>query len=155
MLNINSIKSNSEIQLDPHKLYSVQLSGTLSLERQYRQGVGDKPNGLWYAFGSEWMDFHPQALESEKLSIFEVEIDRARLLHIANKKMIRTIDSTYWAPLGIDWRQVAQAYDGIEVSPFIDSCDMPGWYKTFDISSGCIWNIAATKKIERVYVKTS
>lgn len=157
MLNINSIKSKLTIRLDPRKLYSVQLSGSLDLERQYRQGAGAKPNGLWYAFGSEWIDFHPQALKSEKLSIFELEIDRTRFLHLVDKKIIKLIDSTYRTSNNsdLDWRRIAQIYDGIEVSPFINDDDMPSWYKTFDIRSGCVWNSKTLKRMERVHVKTS
>ena len=57
----------------------------------------------------------------------------------------------------INWKEVAKDYGGIEISPHLPKVigDIDYlWYWTFDVASGCIWNIESIiKDTEMVYEK--
>lgn len=43
--------------------------------------------------------------------------------------------------VSIDWKKVANEYDGIEINPMIYKLRLMGlsWYYTWDVAGGCIW----------------
>ncbi len=46
----------------------------------------------------------------------------------------------------IDWRKVADSFDGIVITPYLWECRLDSsvnWYYTWDCASGCIWNLDA------------
>lgn len=51
---------------------------------------------------------------------------------------------------GIDWRKVAQEYQGIIIAPYLWERRLDGdtfWYYTWDCASGCIWDRSAIAEI--------
>lgn len=54
----------------------------------------------------------------------------------------------------IKWDKVADDYGGIEICPWIEKRKYYLWYNTFDVASGCIWNInSIIKDTELIYKK--
>lgn len=45
----------------------------------------------------------------------------------------------------IDWRKVAERYDGIEIAPYIWERRLESrWYHSWDCASGCLWETRGT-----------
>lgn len=109
---------------------------------------GYKPNGLWYAFGDEWIKFRRIINLSY---LFQIDLaEEIKLLRLSSKEDIIKFNIAYAADTNnraINWKQVASEYDGIEIIPFIKNLSSFYWYNTFDIASGCIWNLAVIKNV--------
>jgi len=130
-----------------------------------------KPDGLWYSFGSAWIEF---LVGSDDL-MTKAGAERATWaskrmagythiykLHL-NRKLIYTINTLekfiefthrYGTKNGdlIKWRKVGDdGYHGVEVRFFDELHDLDnGWYQGWDCSSGCIWSKGAVRKIELI-----
>jgi len=124
---------------------------------------GHKPEGLWYAFGRSWIDWRlaPSDRGTDDCNLhplFELNVDTDNFIKLTCLKDIRRfhdifgcIDTiTGYPDVTIDWVRVAAQYDGIEISPYDSHCCDLHWYKTYDIASGCIWNLKTIKNIIRV-----
>ena len=118
-----------------------------------------KPNGLWYAIGTEWIEWcesemphwvHPYCIE--------IEIDQNKILLIQTltdlKKFIieyssNPIDSFYT----IDWKKLSNECSGIEINNYytlkwrLMNLDIGKgiWLSSWDVSSGCIWDLSIIK----------
>jgi hypothetical protein len=54
----------------------------------------------------------------------------------------------------IEWRKVAERFDGIIIAPYIwqRRLDLESsWYYSWDCASGCIWNASAVREIVPMY----
>lgn len=120
---------------------------------------GNKPNGLWYAYGRAWVDFSQQhhllakVKDHELPPIFNVSINKDNYYIIDSVEDIYSFNSKY--ALGItgkkiNWFKVARSFDGFEVSNFCRNKSDLYWYKSFDISSGCLWNLQKIINIVKV-----
>ena len=66
-------------------------------------------------------------------------------------KRYRIEENTYSL---INWKIVAKDYGGIEICPFISKRKNYIWYSSWDVASGCIWNIKSIiKNIQLIYEK--
>jgi cation transport regulator ChaC len=123
------------------------------------QKAAPKPRGLWYACGSEWIEWleseMPHWLE-EGQNLYDVrprystvgvaEGYRGKryvggVLRITTDKEMEMFDlGFYVTDMQIDWPRVASIWDGIEICPYQYSFrDIYGWYYGWDVASGCIW----------------
>ena len=121
--------------------------------------LSDKPNGLWYSFGTQWLDWcEEQQPEWIMKNTFKLEIKYCNILKITNIEEFVNFEETYSFTVerykSIKWHGVMIAYDGIEIYDKNNFKRLPvktnnyHWYNTWDIGSGCIWkncNVAAIK----------
>ena len=126
-------------------------------KRYYIQKPDDKPNGFWYGFGNEWIDWTETAGPERKGKyIYEVYINDSKILQINDDQQFIEFTKEYKSRkqiipeiiFSIDWPRIEFKYDGIEINPYIDHArnDIKAfWYYSWDIASGCIWNLNNVK----------
>jgi hypothetical protein len=122
-------------------------------KRIFTQRATMKPNGFWYGFGNEWIDWvRSEMPDWEGKYIYEVDIGNTNVLKIdshfdlmkfhrkyAERKQIARDDL-------LDWSEVAKEYDGIEINPYqYEARYQYMWYYGWDVASGCIWNLNNVK----------
>ena len=121
-------------------------------KKKYTQEDGMKPNGFWYGFGKEWINWTKTEMpEWAGKYIYEVGVS-GNILKISTfeellqfNKDFKTESSTGLST--INWKNVASKYDGIEIVPHqykAKSNFTLLWYYGWDIGSGCIWNLGNT-----------
>lgn len=125
-----------------------------------------KPNGLWYGAGTEWIDWvMSNAPQWRQQHVFEILPNYSTIKRITNSKEMVEFNNEYSHLLEpdekykfrqIDWINVAQNYDGIEIAPYIYDSEVRHnqeffWYWGWDVASGCIWNKNAISDIKRIF----
>ncbi len=144
--------------------YRLFESGTSIIPDPFlelEQEVGHKPKGLWFTPGQddwkEWCEENmPHWLEGKTLGWFDVDLSRmlvisepgalleftARFLDSEMEKRMRLLGVRSIMSFNIDWRAVAEQYDGIEIAPYqwgLRLDERCHWYYTWDVASGCVW----------------
>ena len=122
------------------------------------QEPGYKPTGLWYGIGTSWIDWlQSEEPEWMKEKLYKIEINNS-VMRIRTKKEFVDFSKKYGIlpsylttrdpkHVDIDWPAVAKTYTGIEINPYQHSMRLAySWYYTWDVASGCIWNVSAVKK---------
>lgn len=118
-----------------------------------------KPKGLWYAIGTEWIDWVRSEMPHwEGDMIYKIELNPSKILYIRNRNELLSFSNQYSVInqdsdiMGsIDWKSVAEKYSGIEISPYQHDLRYNiTWYYTWDVASGCIWKEDGIKSINRV-----
>ena len=124
-------------------------------EKYNQSNALDKPKGLWYQINGSWNEWcsieMPQWLE--KKIDWELSIDKSNVLIIDTLEKFNLFETKYCAkhpflPSNnyINWKKVSKDYDGIEITNYIYSKRMSSmWYYTWDVASGCIWNLTKIK----------
>lgn len=119
------------------------------------QKIGIKPIGLWFSFGTQWIDWcndeMPNWIKPYNYQLIIV----GNILKITNEKEFIDFNNEFGIELNmslmkmklIDWSEVCSEYDGIEIANvnhnynyFWQFRNEPDWYNSWDIGSGCIWN---------------
>lgn len=115
------------------------------------KGPYDKPRGLWYGFGREWIDFSVgEGFRPSRGYIYFVKLLKPdRILRITTEGGMYLFTEKYYERPLIDWKRVAQDWAGIEITPwqgrlYMDSAKL-SWYGGWDIASGCVWETSAIK----------
>jgi len=101
-----------------------------------------KPFGLWYAIGTEWIDWvRYERPDWERDHAFVLDVDESRLLKINNYNDLQRFNEEYGIEgYYIDWEKVSEKYGGIEIAPYIYQARYEiSWYYDWDVASGCIW----------------
>lgn len=126
-----------------------------------------KPKGLWYAIGTEWLDW----VESEMPDwagdkFYKIEITN-KVLQIDDKEKFVEFNKRYvegneevsprrrreGAP---NWPLLAMHYSGVEIAPYqYEFRYSHMWYYGWDVASGCIWDKSGIKSINRIVVPDS
>lgn len=144
------ITSDMRIHLSKYPIYKLE-------RRHYIQKSTDKPDGFWYGFGDKWIDWAEVAgPEYMGEYVYEVDINGSNVLQIKNHSEIIEFTREYGSSeqivpgviFFIDWPRIELKYDGIEVNPYIGQArtdEKTLWYYTWDIASGCIWNMDKVK----------
>lgn len=140
------------------------LDSVQSVERS-AQSVDDKPKGLWVSIGPAWAEWC--LAESFCLSalthVNHVELSpSAKILRVVGARALDKFTKQYgvqrfpqlsYQRLYIDWRAVAERYDGIIIAPYVYSRRYTlDWYYGWDVASGCIWNASAISKVDCVAI---
>ena len=132
-----------------------------------------KPSGFWYSCKNSWYNWcyenMPKRLGkylyevniNNKMKTNIRNINKDKILIINNKKDFQTFGKKYKiisaGLISIDWNTVSKDYGGIEICPYLLEFRMDDnyeWYYTWDIASGCIWNLKPIiKSIEIKYIK--
>ena len=144
----DKIIMSHESQITPRMTTPYRSSG---------EGIDFKPRGLWYAFGTEWIDWVRSNMpEWERSHLHRVEIDYSHVLRLGRDMSMEDFERKYghsrWMKgviTDIDWAKLAASgWHGIEIeNPW---GEMGSWIRTWDISSGCIWNPKAIITISKI-----
>ena len=121
--------------------------------KEYKQSIGFKPDGLWYACGDSWYNW----IKDEKMQsvypskyLYKLLLYRGvindKLLVIDTLKKFDSFNKKYGTKNKINWKKVMNDYSGIEICPHFKSRKNL-WYLTWDIASGCIWDISIIKNL--------
>jgi len=138
--------------------------------RDEHQRITYKPKGLWYGFGTSWLEWVRSEMpdwEKDYKSIFLLEINESSVLKLSSKEELIEFTKNYSPShnsIGpsstsysernlIDWSMVANKYAGIEINPYIYSArrdEFTNWYYPWDVASGCIWRKSGIKSINKI-----
>ena len=121
-----------------------------------------KPTGLWYSLGSEWLDLLGEHADTgygmfrwftEYNSAHYLDLDHLNILRLNTSNKIDEFTKKYGIKNNsmINWQSVANDYKGIDIIPYSPHARKYGWYRGWDISSGCIWDTSAIKKSVKIY----
>lgn len=147
--------TSEPLEFDPSRTY-----------QQYAPNTFGKPVGFWVSVLGEddWATFVTGNMNSDRLT-------HAQRVTLSTEANVLRINSAYELDVfakhnavetdyerryprllnrwPIDWRAVAEKYDGIIIAPYQwsrrMSCD---WYYGWDCASGCIWNLGAIASVE-------
>jgi hypothetical protein len=126
-----------------------------------------KPSGLWYAAGTEWIDWVRDEMPHwEQPHFFKLEINPSKVLIIDTSKKLQEFENiykkeseknpwdttdTFWESSAmIKWSLVSQEYSGIEIIPYQGSMRNHVWYNGWDVASGCIWKRDGIVSVKRI-----
>jgi len=149
---------DTRLKITPDIRIHLSKSPIYKLERRhYIQKSTDKPDGFWYGFGDKWIDWAEVAgPEYMGEYVYEVDTNGSKILQIKNYSEITEFTKEYKSNeqivpgiiFSIDWSRIELKYDGIEINPYIGKIRHDHktlWYYTWDIASGCIWNLDKVK----------
>lgn len=122
-----------------------------------------KPDGLWYASGTQWIDWVEQEMPDWKYKsdtiprqlrhIYKIEITDS-VLQISTEQQFLEFDQQYKTEGNmpdtdlIDWPAVASDYSGVEIIPYQGKFRHSHfWYWGWDVASGCAWNKNGIKSL--------
>lgn len=141
------------------------------LHLKYNNIIHLKPSGFWYSCHNDWYNWiiKIKILHFLHKYIHKINLCKNIMTNIHNKdknkllviktmkdfdifnKRYRIEENTYSL---INWKIVAKDYGGIEICPFISKRKNYIWYSSWDVASGCIWNIKSIiKNTELIYEK--
>lgn len=122
-------------------------------KKKYSQVDGMKPDGFWYGFGKNWIDWTKSEMpEWTGKYIYEVKIPN-NILKITSYKELLQFNEEFKINIDmmdvIDWKKVASKYNGIEIAPYQYKARLDLlWYYGWDIGSGCVWNLDNTSLLK-------
>lgn len=141
-------------------------------EEGYRSSY-EKPRGCWITDDTEdcwraWCRAESFCLEGLTHK-HEVNLDESKILILRSPWELDDFTAEFgvdvwWGPDGhprkyrdrcVAWEKVAEAYDGLIITPYIwerRMSDEYRWYYTWDCASGCIWRVRAIKSIDLIEV---
>ena len=124
-----------------------------------KQEVRAKPWGLWYGIGDEWISWVKREMPDwETENVFILDLNESNILFIRNYDELVAFEKEFEFNMydlarhkQIDWRRVAEKYDGIEIAPYIYKARYDHmWYYGWDIASGCLWGDNVIKSIQKI-----
>lgn len=154
------IKSRLHGKRNPPSAFTEKVPSKIenvprAFKRDILQRTDMKPKGLWYGFGTEWVDWVRAEMPSwESDSIYELVIDDSKVLKLTDDSMIDEFTNIYGVRDNrfpdlvpkIRWQDVAEKYTGIEINPYSwEARANHSWYYGWDIASGCIWGANVLK----------
>ena len=134
---------------DPNARITISSDENIDAFRSYTQPSNNpnKPNGVWYAFGTTWletiMDSSMHQYRSSKHRIFQIENNGANIFSIVDPAQLENFHNQFKKENdnnSIDWNKVAANYDAFEIHLDPDNFSSKyKWLRGWDIPSGCIW----------------
>lgn len=120
-----------------------------------------KPGGLWYSIGSSWVEWCVgEDFGGIGKYVYKIELNsKANIIFLPTPDDVFSFSEKYkrtgqmydrFDSIHIDWQKVVNDYDGIEINPYLHELRLTYnliWYYGWDVSSGCIWEANAKKKI--------
>jgi hypothetical protein len=133
-------------------------------------GSGPKPNGIWYAQGSDWLRFisiEAPFTMSEMNYIYSIRPNYSSgdltnssggVLKLDTEDKILQFSKKYSKRLTGSWHEiywpiVCSKWDGIEIIPHQNALTTEPttrWYSLWDIASGCIWRPSGVSSLELI-----
>lgn len=137
----------------------------LDLSVVYNQTFYKKPLGLWYDINGGWKEF---CKDNEFLDAgnnhFLLDVDTSKILIIDSaEKVIQFNNNFSYIPdkiqclLDIErriyWDKLSKIYSGLEI--YLErekyfTLDEYAWYRSWDIISGCIWDLSIIKSVTQI-----
>lgn len=119
------------------------------------QDTAAKPRGLWYACGTEWLEWlkyeMPHWAKGEQY-LYRIHLDASNMLFLNTEEKVRKFDKSYGEGRAINWQKVAKRFSGIEICPYQRSLrNELSWYYSWDIASGIIWHQNAFDSVEFMF----
>ena len=149
---VNELKLAGDMRIHMSKT-SFELE-----QRTFTQKVTRKPFGFWYGFGGEWIDWCRREMPDwTGKYIYGVNVENVNVLRIKTHMELMQFSREYQSNISdtgyrreegevIDWNQIANKYDGIEINPYqIEARHQYMWYYGWDIASGCVLNLKNVK----------
>ncbi|MBE5514408.1 hypothetical protein PROPHIGD108-1_7 [Mycobacterium phage prophi108-1] len=148
--------TSAPLEFDPGRTYEQDAPSAFG-----------KPVGFWVSVVGEddWATWVSDNMDSARLAHVQrvtlapdaniLQLNNAYELDVFTKhNAVETeYERRYARPFNkwpIDWRAVAENYDGIIIAPYTWSRRMSlDWYYGWDCASGCIWNLCAIAAVER------
>ena len=151
---INRIGVNDKIHISKDnnlKFKNVPIS---------EQHISFKPEGLWFSFGTEWIDFVGESLftreeASDMLqNAYVIKTNDSKILTIGMENESLFLE-TYGVDndsdiMDVDWKKVASDWSGVEILINPRELNERWLWSTWDIPSGCIWDISGIKSITKI-----
>jgi hypothetical protein len=116
------------------------------------QEIDHKPKGFWYGIDGDWERWckgEDWGLSKDKENLeYELVLADENILMLSSVVEIDKFHELYEGSLSgilalINWKAVAEKYDGIEIAPYQWNRRFEGtahhWYYGWDCASGCIW----------------
>lgn len=129
-----------------------------------------KPVGLWYSVGYDWPKFILKESDysnwaakrfDEYLYVYRLDMSATPgVLSLKTKRDFKEFTFHYGVflpshgatyPYLINWRKVAKDHKGVECRHCEDWYDDYLWFRTWDCTSGCIWDKTALKGLRLVH----
>lgn len=162
------LQKSKEFHITDRLVFSPTLIPNLENIFYRNQKDNIKPYGLWYSWGSSWLDYlnYPQSNGwwTERLNsykhIYQIILNYKKIILIKEYKDfqnftnlfgVQVSNSKLMYPYRIKWRHVASHFAGIDIRFNQDADTNFYWYKGWDCSSGCIWNKIGLAKIRKIY----
>ena len=135
----------SDLVIDPNENYDKA--------RKYLEGF--KPGGFWYGISDSWRSWcKAERYDHYGKYLYIVDTGNTKILRLTSYEALRRFADVYDAPIHpflkdshskiIRWDEIRNRYDGIEIAPYHRRArmELPTlWYNTWDVASGCIWNM--------------
>ena len=155
---------NERVHLSKTPIQNIEI-------KSKNKDVLGKPSGLWYGFGSNWINFKKYGVTwdtkdntslkdvmKSDVYIYKLYLDTSKILTLDTEDSYINFTRQYSTntnyPYNIDWDLVSKKYKGIEF-PNYEDLDVRNlhrkskeyeWIYSIDINSGCIWDGSAVKK---------
>lgn len=156
---VDSYPKDAKITVQEGEIDEAILSNLININQQ----ASDKPSGLWYGIGPNWIQYCEEHVPSRSdiyTSAYILDIDMSKVLHLSTYNDLSKFSKTYGTNdrsgrvlTTIDWVKVSTQFSGIEISPYIYKArldiEIP-WYYVWDIASGCIWNKDVIKNFKEI-----
>ena len=132
----------------------------------------DKPSGFWVSvggkddwkswclnenYGSEWLENEFDVVLSESANILHLSSVEELLKFTQdyrdssmNTELSKAMNRDY--NIAIRWSDLYSQYDGIIIAPYQWACRLrvdTRWYYSWDVASGCIWNLDAIDSVTK------
>jgi hypothetical protein len=148
---INKISANDKIHIskeDGLKFKNVPIS---------EQPVYFKPKGLWFSFGTEWVDFIDREYTRNNHSlqnVYDIKTNDSTILTLGKENEEQFLNKygirNKYDNMDVDWSKVATDWDGVEIIINPRELNERMLWSTWDIPSGCIWNIKGITSIRKL-----
>lgn len=125
------------------------LGSKITVREAQQPILAIKPNGLWYSVNGDWELWCSSEMPNwlDRVYVHQVNLGDEKLIRIKSHEDLDAFCARYSAKIVnyiscIDWKMVAEEYDGIEIAPYLHErrLDMNlCWYYAWDCASGCIW----------------
>lgn len=165
MISLKNIVLENQYNIQPTDRIIMARKDILPLKFPVVQNnwYAGKPNGLWYAIGTEWLDWIESEMPHWKGNVlYKIEINPQSMCMIKTKEQFLNFNKKYSESRkygvsvsdkhkDINWGRVAEDYSGIEIAPYRSEFRHKYlWYYGWDVASGCIWKRDGVKNINKI-----
>jgi hypothetical protein len=132
----------------------------IDLSRSYPQTVKNlvfhAPNGLWLSVTGihDWETYclkNGRGLENLKSEFQVILKPDAKILLLHSEAVFMEFVKEYSFQDGIAWDKIISVYQGLVIPIVLPKLDNMGlWYDVWCCTSGCIWDLRAVEKAEKM-----
>ena len=121
------------------------------------QPISYKPKGLWFSFGTEWIDFVEREYTRNNDSlqnVYDIKTNDSTILTLGKENEEQFLNKygirNKYDNMDVDWSKVATDWDGVEIIINPRELNERWLWSTWDVASGCIWNIDGVKSVRKL-----